>query len=73
MSILDQLKADFLPSTKQLEKSTVKLENSDEKVTVYFRTAVNAVQADKYMPLMHENKIEGYVELLLHRALKRRR
>ena len=66
MSMIEKLKADFLPRTKELENDKFKL--GDDEITVYYSTVANAVQSDKYMPLMVENKIQGYVELLIVRA-----
>jgi len=68
MSIIDKLKQDFRPKLTDLKKFVHKHEDGEE-TTVYFRSVANAVQTDKYLPLMAENKIEGYVELLLQRAL----
>ena len=69
MSVLDDLRADFLPRLKQLKSTTVQLKETGSELTVYFRAVANTVQTDKYLPLMQDNKMEGYVELVLQRAL----
>ena len=68
MSVIDKLKADFLPRTRELQSATFKLAESGEELTVFFSPVANTIQSDKYMPLMAENKLEGYVELLIARA-----
>jgi hypothetical protein len=68
MSIIDKLKEDFRPKLADLKK--FKHTHADgEETVVYFRSVANAVQTDKYLPLLSENKIEGYAELVLQRAL----
>ncbi len=68
MSIIDKLKEDFLPKIQ--EKKNFEYVHEDGTSTkVYFKTVANAAQTDKYLPLLSENKIEGYVELLMQRAL----
>jgi len=68
MSIIEKLKQDFRPKITDLKSFKYTHADGDETI-VYFRSTGNAVQTDKYLPLMAENKIEGYVELLLQRAL----
>ena len=68
MSIIAKLKTDFLPKVKALKSVVYNFENGESE-TVYFRATANDAQTDKYLPLLSENKIEGYVELLLQRAL----
>ena len=68
MSIIDKLKEDFRPKITDLKSFKYVHADGDETI-VYFRCTGNAVQTDKYLPLLTENKIEGYVELLLQRAL----
>jgi len=68
MSVIEKLKADFLPRAKEIKSCKIKLSESCEEITVYYRPVVNTVQSDKYMPLLADNKMEGYVELLIARA-----
>jgi len=68
MSIIAKLKTDFLPKVTALKSVVYNFENGESE-TVFFRATANAAQTDKYLPLLSENKIEGYVELILARAL----
>jgi len=67
MNILDELKKDFIGRAKELDSAEFHLGNG-ENCRVYWSPVVNTIQSDKYMPLMQENKLEGYVELLITRA-----
>jgi len=69
MSVIDQLKADFLPRLNDLKSVKVTLAGSGDEMEIFFRPVANIKQTDKYLPLMQQNKIEGYVELVLNRAL----
>ena len=68
MIILEKLKGDFLPKVREL-KSFTYLPGSDEEITVFFKSHASAYQTDKYLPLLSQSKIEGYVELIITRAL----
>ena len=67
MSVIDQLKADFLPRSRELDFTTLTLSNGDE-IKVFYAPVANTAQSDKYMPLLQQNKLQGYVELLIVRA-----
>ncbi len=69
MNILDELKKDFIGRAKELDSAEFDLPNG-KKIRIYWSPVANTIQSDKYMPLMQENKLEGYVELLIARARK---
>lgn len=69
MSVLDDLKEDFAPRAREMKSATVVLSDAGKSVEIYYRAQANVKQTDKYLPLMHQNKIEGYVELIIYRAL----
>ncbi len=67
MSILEKLKEDFLPKVQ--DRKSVTYTHADGEVTeIFFNSAANVSQTDKYLSKLSENKIEGYVELLIARA-----
>ena len=65
MSILDQAKEHF--SGQLQEKKSIEV--PEWGMTIYFRTTDSALQKDKYSNLIQQEKIEGFAELLLVRAL----
>lgn len=69
MSVIDKLKQDFLPRANCLESVLVRMKGSEEEIQIFFRPVANVTQSDKYIPLMQQNKTEGYVELVITRAL----
>ena len=67
-TILDKMKSHFLSIDNELRSFDV----AALGITIYYRPTANCAQTDKYLPEMRAGKMEGYVQLLLTRALNER-